>query len=119
MKPRGAAGFTLLEIIIATLLISTVMSVVLAGFVSANKWVSPESNVAYNLGRERLDRLYEFVRQDWWNNTSTDPQRSLNPAYNPPAETITLDGMAYTRDYTVSALSTKPYRKAKVTVEWG
>ncbi|GEM_PF-1352728 len=117
------AGFTLIEVIIASLLVSTVMAMLLAAFISANRWVSPEYNSAHYVARQQLERLSEQVRQDWWNVSATDPERRLNAAYNPPdrpAETITLDGVTYTRNYTVSNISAngRDYRKAAVAVQW-
>lgn len=123
--PRGGqAGFTLLEIVIASLLVSTVMAMLMAAFVNANRWISPEYNVAHYLARQKLEHLYEQVRQDWWDDSSADPQRRLHPDFNPPSradETVTLDGVAYTRNYTVSAVAAdgRDYRKAQVSVEWG
>ncbi len=121
---KRQSGFTLIEVIIASLLVSTVMAMLLAAFISANRWVSPEYNVAHYLARQQLERLSEQVRQDWWDVSTTDPEQRLNPAYNPPTrpdETLTLDGLSYTRNYVVSSVTTngRDYRKAKVTVSWG
>lgn len=118
----GQGGFTLIEIIIASLLVSTVVSLLLGAFVTANRWISPEYNVAHDLAREQLERLHEQVRQDWWNNFESDPEQRLNPNFNPPDrpdETITLGGVDYTRNYRVDEIAGKGYRKATVTVQWG
>jgi prepilin-type N-terminal cleavage/methylation domain-containing protein len=123
-RGKRQAGFTLLEVVIAALLISTVMAALLAAFISANRWVNPQFNVAHYLARQQFERLSEQVRQDWWNNSTTDPERRLNAGYNPPTrpdDVLTLDGLDYTRNYVVSDVSPggRDYRKAKVSVEWG
>ncbi len=90
------------------------MALLLNAFVNASKWISPENNIAHGLAREKLENLLEEVRQDRWD----DAARRLHPDYDPPSEALTLNAVAYTRDYDVEAVTGRPYRKAKVTVQW-
>ncbi|HTL69852.1 MAG TPA: hypothetical protein VL404_01030 [Candidatus Eisenbacteria bacterium] len=121
-KPRWSAsnenGFTLLEVTLAALLLVGVIAGLFGSFVSANRWIQPQNNVGYNVARERLEWLYEAVRQDWWNSGG----RPLSAGtYSEGA--FAYDGVNYTRSYTVTSVdangdATEDYRRVQVTVSW-
>ena len=110
MRPRG---FTLVEVVVAATLLATTVAVVFGALVTARQFAEPEieRGVEANLGREKLDSLYEAVRQDWWN----APDQPLTPDINLPPENITLDGRDYQRHYTVQTVAGKDYRRGDFT----
>ncbi len=132
-------GFTLLEIVIAALLLATVSVGLFAAFVSANRWIQQPRNdrandVAFNVARQRLENLYGAVREDWWLDNAAN--RGVNSGLNmTPGHTgelmtdpasgetlvVNLDGMDYRRGYRVSAVTiggAEAYRRAEVNVHW-
>jgi prepilin-type N-terminal cleavage/methylation domain-containing protein len=113
MKRRAEDGFTLTEILIAVLLLSTVLAFLLSAFVSAFRWLAPQPAVSALLARQKLEDLYEHVREDWWRLGTSE----LSPGTY-PNETVTLDGIDYVRFHTVSQPGGKQYRKASVVVQW-
>ena len=114
MPDRKQTGFTLVELTVATLLLVTVVAGLFAAFVSANRWIKPQSAVASNVARERLETLFEAVRQDWWDVGG----RPLSIGGPYADGTTTLDGVTYTRTYTVSSVSGTDYRKVEARVTW-
>ena len=125
MKLKSPAGFTLIEVIVAALLISGVMALLLSAFVTASHWLRPEENVAYDLGREWFENLYERVRQDGWTDAAGPlwPRDPRDPAY--PEQNFDLDGVRYTRAYRVESINAdqdrqgiEDYRRVRMTVRW-
>lgn len=119
MNEKNEAGFTLLEIIVAVVLVTLVGASVLKTFVNASRFVSPSAPelVAVYDARGRLDQLHEEVRNDTWNLASN--------ALSVGAHTDTpdpIDGRTYTRNYVVSSVSldgaNEAYRKVVVTESW-
>ena len=107
------SGFSLLEVLVASTLLATSVAVIFGAFVSAHKFPKPEIGRGFgtHLVREKLEELAEAVRQDWW------------PAANKPltigltaADSVTYNGTAYARSYTVSGVAGKDYRKVQITV---
>lgn len=115
MQGRDERGLTLVEVIVAALLVATTVAVVFGAFISANQFTVPEiiRSVESNLAREKFEELYQAVRQDWWNQAN----QPLTPNVDPPAENITLDGVTYQRSYKVRSVPTKDYRRVEMTVE--
>ena|SRR3989338_7717242 len=118
-KHARQAGFTLVEVSVAGLLLTTLVAGLFAAFIAANRWIKPQDNSAHNLAREKIDRLYEAVRQDWWN--ASGWPLSVGGPYAEAA--ISLDGVSYTRTYTITSVDrdgdmVEDYRKADVVVSW-
>ena len=120
LKKGGEAGFSLVEVVVATVILSTVIVGILRAFISANLFVASqgERTAAADLARQQLEDLYEEVRQDKWNlsNQKLSPGTTLGAA-----STSVVDGVTYTRSYTVSSVNdgpTEAYRKVEVTVTW-
>ena len=116
MNGINKAGFTIIEIIVAMLLITTVSAVALTSFVSASRWASPSELVAIYDARGKLDQLYESVRQDTWNAGGNALSLGTHTA------TVNIDGRSYTRTYVVTSVSlggnADAYRKVVVTDSW-
>lgn len=114
---QGEDAFTLVEVVVATLLLVTVVAFVYTMFATSARFIRPYYGEGHYLAKNRLEELLEEVRQDRWN-VVTQP---LNPAFNPPAQTFTINNVPYTRDYTVDDLTTtpgRPYRRVRMTVTW-
>ena len=102
-----------MEIMLAALLLTGMMVSLFAAFSTAGGWIQQSENgPAYNLLRERAERLQDAVRQDTWAVGGVLVPGSYGP------EGITLDGVTYSRQYTVAAVAGKDYRKATVKVTW-
>lgn len=94
-------GFTLLELVIAALLLVTVCAGILSAFFNAMRLVDPKAGLESLFARERLERLYEYVRHDWWS-TSTGP---LSVGNYPSDGTRSLpNGKTLSRSYVVTAV---------------
>lgn len=110
------AGFTLVEVIIAMLLVTTVGASVLMAFVNASRWASPSGLTALYDARGNLDQLNEAVRNDTWNLASNDLSVGTH------SSTVTIDGRTYTRNYVVTSVPlggvTDAYRKVVATNSW-
>ena len=118
-------GFTLLEILIATLVMALVMTGLTYVFLAAKGHLAhTRSRIqAAELGRLFIAPLQMQVKQSDWNSSSND--------YNSPnllqkgtrtGSTETLGGIIYTPTYEISVppgfSSDSPMRKAKVTIAW-
>ena len=64
------AGFTLIEVVIATLIVTTVGAAIMTSFVNAARWANPSDLAAVYDVRGQLDQLNESVRQDTWSSNA-------------------------------------------------
>lgn len=122
------AGFTLMEVLIAMVLLAGVGAMTLSAFTSAARArvTRPDAGVAYNFGRGLMEQMNEFVRQDQWSSSglplSTTSPGTAGP-FRPQGSTTTLNGKTYTARYTVTPQdansdSLEDFRKVKMTVSW-
>ena len=108
-------GFTLLEVLIATIVLAGMGAILFGTFVTARLWVvNGSESTPVNLARERLEELQMSVRQDTWN--AGDLKVSAPAWTAEPA--IVLEGTSYTRRTRVSAIPARQYRKVEAKVEW-
>ena len=120
MPPVSHKGFTLVEIIVASLILTTVLVGLLRAFVTARGFQPPQftRSVASNLAREKLETLYEAVRQDFWE----DAARPLGIGLHEDAPIVMPDGITFTRKTVVSSVDMdgggEDFRKADITVSW-
>lgn len=107
-KKLDQRGVSILEILIAGMLLSGVIVGVLKAFTSAQTLAPPfiAKSIQSNLGREKLEGMYESVRQDQWSSSSN----SLYPGTSTPS----LSGHASTCK--VSNVAGADYRKVELTV---
>ncbi len=120
MKRLVRSGFSLLEILIAMVLLAGVGAATMTAFTSSIQVTSSDASVAYNFGRGLLEQFYERVRQDQWT-TAALPLSTVNPG--PQGQTKTLNGDTYTANYTVTAIDQdgangEDYRRVTMTVAW-
>lgn len=61
-------GFSLLELLVGAVILAGVVVGLLRAFTSAQSFTPAQvaKSAQSNTGRERLEGLYEGVRQDWW-----------------------------------------------------
>ena len=122
-------GFTLMEVLVAMLLLVGVAGMVMPAFTSSVKISKPAAGVAYNFGRGLLEQMYEFVRQDWW----FTPGYPLDPGapgtvdpgsgFVPQNSSLTANNKIYTATYTVTPVdkngdTNEDFRKVDMTVTW-
>ena len=113
------AGFTLVEVIVALVILAATVAGIFASFIASQRYVATAKRriVAVNFARQKLEELRPYVRQDTWTN-------STNPLYSPDETSATpriLPGDFGTqwggkRYYTVNTSGT--YRPVNVTVTW-
>lgn len=114
-------GFTLLEVIIATLILALVIGSLANIFVVGKRHIlySRSKMQTAELGRLFLDPLQAQVRQDQWGNIN----HCLSTNAGCPAGAQTLDSIPYTPTYDITNVNvgvgnTLPLRKVKVTISW-
>jgi prepilin-type N-terminal cleavage/methylation domain-containing protein len=125
---RACRGFSLMEVMVAMVLLAAVGGVVMRSFTSSVQVTSPDTGVAYNFGRGVLEQFHERVRADQW--ASPANPLALLPGGRPaiPSNPKTLNGNTYTASYTVSgdtglAIDTngdgeEDYRRVVLAVSW-
>ena len=120
-------GFTIIEILISMVLLATIAGMAFTTFSSSSKLSKggANENVAANLARQQLERLYESVRAqsapgtDQWNSAGF-PLSTATPG--PQPGNVTLDTVNYAGKYTVASVDVdgggEDYRRAQMTVCW-
>jgi len=113
-------GLSLLEILIASLILALVITGLISVFVSGKRLLlhSRSRMAGGELGKFFLDPLENEVRQDLWGGTclSNDAFCGIQPPE-------TLGPITYTADYNTSAVAVPvptnpPLRRATVTITW-
>lgn len=111
---NSSSAFSLIEIVMAVLLLTTVAAGLFTAFVTAHKWIRPELNRGYNIAREKLELLYGQV----------GATRSLEADEN----VVHLDNLSYQERVKISGQSPglrgidkdhdrdEDYKKVEVTV---
>ncbi len=112
-------GFSLIELLVATLLLAGVVAGFIRVFTPARGFTVTEArlSVERNLDRSMLEDLRQSVRQDTW----ADAASPLAPGvHNQAAFTLNKDTRAtpkpYTRTYTVTNVAGRDYRKVEIRV---
>lgn len=108
-------GFTLLEIIIATMLLASVMAGLMAIFVAGKRHVihSRERMTGGELGKLFLDPVQMAVRQDTW-----DAAGNVLKIGSTSAVPTKVNNVDYTGEYDVNAVAGTDLRRVKVKVNW-
>ena len=119
---RNQKGFTLVEVIVAMLLLSTLAVGLLRASISAHMMTPAQVDRAtlMNLAQARIETLYESVRQDWWNvaDTALIPGTRAGDPQN-----VIVGGKTFSVSYTISAVNLsgdgggQDYRKIHVVVQ--
>ena len=122
MNGKNEAGFTLIEIIVAMILVTLVGASVLMAFVNASRWAEPSVLAAVYDARGRLDQLNTEVRSDEWDvSDSGYSGNGLSLGTHTPDE-LPLNKRTYTQSYVVSSVPlggvSDAYRKVVVTESW-
>lgn len=106
-------GFTLLEILVAAIILALVMTGIANIFLASKKYViHGRSRIqGAELGRAFLAPLQMGVRQDQWGNNCVSANVGC-----PSVQTI--DSIKYTPTYEVSQVPGTEMRKVKVQIKW-
>ena len=125
-------GFTLLEIIVATLILALVMTGLVNVFLAAKRHLTHTRSKIQGaeLGRLFVTPLQMYVRQDTWNQSGNalnigtrycdnDAGHTQQPNCPSQAER-TLDGIEYKAQYDITSpfAPSSDIRKVKVTINW-
>ncbi len=122
-------GLTLLEIIVAAVILSLVMAGLTGIFVSGKRWLqhSRLKMTGGELGKYFLDPFAMAVRQDQWDDSigaKGDYTNRLSITSPPASETKTLNGKVYTASYDIDSIPAltddayKQARKVTLTITW-
>ena len=105
---------TLVEVLVATVLITLVFAGLMSAFLSIRNYVKRANKrlVAMNLMRHMSNDLYAAVREDTWS-TGDLQTGTHNNIVN-----VTVDGLTYTGNYTVSSVSGYNYREADLNITY-
>ena len=117
--PKRCRGFTLVEILMAMMLLGVTGVSTLRAFSNASALTDTAENPAYYLASQHLANLSEAVRQDWWPNNGNP--LSLVGAPGPAAETVS--GRLYTPVSTIATSelngdADEDFRRVRVVVSW-
>jgi type II secretory pathway pseudopilin PulG len=110
-------AITLVEIMVASILLAAVLAGLLASFVSVRKYVSRANTRldAANLAGGSLAALSVDVRADQWNCTTTTYNLSDG---NSNQITVPLDNSNYVSNYTVSGVTGHDFRQVVMNVSY-
>lgn len=120
-KYKKQAGFSLVEVLVATALFAGMVSVLLATFINAKRLAEPAlvKGTAANLARAELDKLYNAVDQSTWNLTDV-AQNPIPPSTESPTTValsdLSLNGKTFQRSYVVSPAEGHAYRRIVMKV---
>ncbi len=110
---RRQEGLTLLEVLLAVVLLVTGVVLTYSSFASARIWFQDtEANpVEHNLARERLEELQEHVHENTWDTGELAPTGGwqADGAY-------VVGGEIYNRQYQVNTVVGRKYRQVQVQV---
>ena len=121
MKKRNALkrnGFTLVEIVVAVLLLATAGAVLLPAFANLQRYNSgnPADDVPPFLIARYIEGLYEGARADWWNTGFEGIIVNGSTSTNIP-----LNGINYVLNSEISSVndaSGEIYKKVKARLSW-
>ena len=112
--------FTLLEIIVAMVLLSLVILGMLSVFVGGARHTvhSRERLSSAEVGKYFVDQMQNFVRQDIWD-TVANPL-SLTSAFplQPPLTSQVLNNRTFSGTYITTPITNSDARRVIVTVNW-
>ena len=110
-------GFSLVEVIVATIILSLIMLGMLSVFVAGNKLIihNRENMTSSELGRFFIDPMQLDVRQDTWD----QPGNTLNllavPVVLAPQN---VNNRNFSASYTTSAVAGTNLRRLTTTITW-
>lgn len=110
-------GFTLVEIIVATIIFSLVILGMLSVFLAGNKHIihTRERMSSAELGKLFLDPLQMDVRQDTWNQAGNDLRLSATPVALTPQN---VNNRNFSAAYTTTAVGGTDLRRVTTTITW-
>ena len=123
---KSNAGFSLVEIVIALVILTGVGSMTMSSFVSTAETTKPDASVGYNFGRGIMEKMYEFVRQDQWA-TNNLPLSVVGAGtggpFIPQGSTKALNGNIYTATYDVTSVDSnangqEDFRRVRMAITW-
>lgn len=114
-------GFTLLEIIVATMIFAAVISGLTATFISTKRHLlHTKSNIqAAEIARGQLDMLNAYVRQDTWDTAANSLTAGRYPSSgNYSVAAMDNSNVSYEYNYTVRDMDINELRRVDITVTW-
>ncbi len=101
----GQKGFSLMEVVMAVLLLVAVSGGLFTAFIAASHWTEPEVNTGFNIARQKIEALYTQVAHN-----RKDLAESLRGK---------SDAEGYHSEISVNDVTDeeKDYKKVEVTVQ--
>ena len=113
---RNEAAFSIIEVVVSALLLTTVGATILRSFINASRWSNPVGSTSVYSLRGNLDQLAESVRSDTWDSPSNPLSLGTHNS------TVTLDGKTHTQSYVVTSVKldgvNEAYRKVAANDHW-
>ena len=119
MRKKKHSGFSLIEVIVGTIILAVAFGGLFAAFIGTRAYVGRANQrlVAINIARRALEDLFEHVREDNWD-TAGNPLDPDAPIFNEP--NYDIDGFDYNgNEYDVLAVGGQDYRQVNMNVEYG
>lgn len=113
---RNNRGFTLVEIVVSTVVLSLIIVGMLSIFVAGSKHLihTRERMTSMELGKFFLDPMQMDVRQDTWDDLGND----LTPVISPVTEQI-INNREFSETHTVDAnVAGTDLRRVTTTITW-
>lgn len=124
MHESKREGFTLVEILIAMIILATVVAGVMASFVASQRFITRSTRrlQAANYSREVFELLKEGVNAEYWGNFSVTDKLDLKAWTDCTADLgVNLSSLAAFGgqcQYMVEAIPGQPSRKVTVRIRW-
>lgn len=117
---KKSPGFTLIELVMAALLLTGLMSLIFAALTTANKILNAEQGgLAYYLARNRIERLHEAVRHDWWSDAyASHPLTVKTDPLPTPWEFVWINYKTHGWRHDVYTVAGRDYRRVDADVQW-
>ena len=119
MRKKKHSGFSLIEVIVGTIILAVAFGGLFAAFIGTRAYVGRANQrlVAINIARRALEDLFEHVREDNWDTAGNPLQAGRNDVGEP---NYAIDGMNYNgNDYDVLAVAGHDYRQVNMDVDYG
>ncbi len=110
MKNLNKRGLSLVEVVIATLILVTTTGLTYTAFITSTRWIKQSYASAPSLARQVAESFTNAVRADTWNDSGTEFSVGSSGSMASEGDEV---------EWTVSQpLGAESYKRVKVEVSW-